>query len=59
MDGIKTDIIMPDIIKTHDIDTDHRRHNQYIPLPRKKKKDEKKDKHEKPRNKDGRLDIQI
>ena len=34
---------MVDSIKTYDIDTDHRRHNQYVPLKKKKKpKDDKK-----------------
>lgn len=47
-----------DGIKTHDIDTDHRRHNQYVPLPRKKKKKKKIEKKVK-KKRNGKLDIQI
>ena len=51
-------------IKTYDIDTDHRRHNQYTPLSRKKKKNAKKENNKKRKdkkkgNKSGKLDIEI
>ncbi|MFP4459151.1 MAG: hypothetical protein ACLFSQ_06165 [Candidatus Zixiibacteriota bacterium] len=50
------------IIKTYDIDTNHRRHNQYSPVLRKKKKkkEEKNNKKNKKKGKrKGKLDIEV